>query len=100
MITARHLPVLAAAAILCAALAACDPPSPEDRAIGAEVESRLADSSALADDQISVQVRNHVVYLSGLVDTTGEQGIAESIAQDVPGVAKVIDSTQMRAANY
>jgi osmotically-inducible protein OsmY len=35
---------------------------------------------------------DHVVYLSGLVDTDLERQMAESVAQEAKGVAKVVNS--------
>jgi osmotically-inducible protein OsmY len=39
-----------------------------------------------------VQTLDHVVYLSGVVDTDLERQMAESVAREAPGVAKVINS--------
>jgi osmotically-inducible protein OsmY len=39
-----------------------------------------------------VQTRDQVVYLNGLVDVGLEKGVAESVAFQTPGVAKVVDS--------
>jgi osmotically-inducible protein OsmY len=39
-----------------------------------------------------VQTLNHVVYLNGVVDTDLERQMAESVAHEAEGVAKVVNS--------
>jgi osmotically-inducible protein OsmY len=39
-----------------------------------------------------VQTLDHVVYLTGLVDTDLERQIAESVALEADGVSKVVNS--------
>ena len=41
---------------------------------------------------IEVQTLDHVVYLNGLVDTDFQQQTAQSLALEVKGVAKVVNS--------
>jgi osmotically-inducible protein OsmY len=41
---------------------------------------------------LDIQTVDHVVYLYGLVDTDYQRQIAESIAHQVPGVSKVVNS--------
>jgi osmotically-inducible protein OsmY len=41
---------------------------------------------------ISVQTLRGVVYLYGLVDTVFERELAGSVAQETPGVARVVNS--------
>jgi osmotically-inducible protein OsmY len=41
---------------------------------------------------IEVQTLDHVVYLNGFVNTGLDRSIAESLAQEVPGAARVVDS--------
>jgi osmotically-inducible protein OsmY len=41
---------------------------------------------------LEVQTLNHVVYLTGLVDTDLERQMAESVALEAKGVAKVVNS--------
>jgi osmotically-inducible protein OsmY len=41
---------------------------------------------------LDVQTINHVVYLSGEVNAGLEKHIAEAVAQQVPGVIKVVNS--------
>lgn len=64
--------------------------SPADAKITIEIKERLAHEPALqAPNQIYVQTLHGVVYLSGLVDTPFERAMAESLARQVPGVARV-----------
>ena len=93
MATAKSLLVL----ILSATLGACATQTPADAAIAAAVKKRIAATPALAIDNLTVQVRDGVVYLDGLADTPGEQAQAEYIAHEVPGVKKVIDMTGLRS---
>jgi len=41
---------------------------------------------------IQVQTLDHVVYLSGLVDTDFQQQMAQSVALQAPGVSRVVNS--------
>jgi osmotically-inducible protein OsmY len=43
-------------------------------------------------NSISVQTVNHVVYLSGLVGAGEEGRIAEAVARQTPGVARVVNT--------
>jgi len=45
-----------------------------------------------APGSIDVQTLDHVVYLDGFVNTGLERSIAVSLAQQVPGAARVVDS--------
>jgi BON domain-containing protein len=47
---------------------------------------------------IRVQTLNHVVYLDGVVSSGLEIDAAESIARDVPGVARVVNSIVVSTA--
>jgi len=62
----------------------------EDRQITREVQARFSGAPELqAPNQVQVQSRRHVVYLTGLVDTPFEQQMAQSLAAQVPGVTRV-----------
>jgi osmotically-inducible protein OsmY len=64
----------------------------DDGRITAAVQSKLAEDPSLSGaNQIYAQTRNHVVYLSGLVDTPFEQQQAEALARQIPGVTQVVD---------
>jgi len=47
-----------------------------------------------APHSIHVQAIDRVVYLTGLVDTSVDKRIAESVAAHTPGVARVVNSIE------
>ena len=64
-----------------------------DRAITADVETRFGQNAVLqAPNQLDVQTINRVVYLNGLVATGLQRWDAESVAAQVQGVDKVVNS--------
>jgi osmotically-inducible protein OsmY len=46
-------------------------------------------------NQIQVSTINHVVYLTGIVDTGYQRKIAASLAANTNGVARVVDSISL-----
>ena len=66
---------------------------PGDRRITQDVQALFNEHPALEPPNlIEVRTLDHVVYLSGLVDTDLERQMAESVAAGAPGVARVINS--------
>jgi hypothetical protein len=65
---------------------------PGDAKITADVVLQLNRCSFLEPNVIGVQTMDHVVYLNGVVRSSLEIGTAESIADQVPGVARVVNS--------
>ena len=66
---------------------------PGDDAITARVAAQLQHYPALqAPNSVRVQTLDHVVYLYGLVDTDLERQLAESVAVEAAGGARVVDS--------
>lgn len=65
---------------------------PGDAKITADVMIQLNRCSFLEPNAIRVQTWDHVVYLNGGVVSGLEIGTAESIARQVPGVARVVNS--------
>jgi osmotically-inducible protein OsmY len=64
-----------------------------DAKIAAEVRALFQQHPVLQPPNLlTVQTLNHVVYLYGLVDTDYEREIAELVALQAPGVAKVVNS--------
>ena len=64
-----------------------------DRAITADVETRFGQYAELeAPNLLDVQTINRVVYLNGLVATGLQRRDAESVAAQVQGVDKVVNS--------
>src|ERR1700681_1512068 len=90
------LAIVLAAAFLpaCAAYKKCGfGGCPGDAAITAEVRALFDQHPALEPPNLlHVQTVDHVVYLSGLVDTDLERQMAESVAHEAAGVTKVVNS--------
>jgi len=63
---------------------------PEETALRVAVEQRFSGYPQLRPpNQLYVQVRGHVVSLSGQVNSEVERRLAESVAREVPGITKV-----------
>ena len=63
----------------------------DDRTITADVTSAIAQHRDLGPpNEISVDTRDHVVYLSGMVFNSLSGEDAEAIARQVPGVTRVV----------
>jgi len=65
---------------------------PGDAIITADVVLQFNRCSFIEPNAVSVQTIDHVVYLNGLVRSSLEIGAAETIADHVPGVARVVNS--------
>jgi len=64
-----------------------------DADIASNVRSLLDSHTELGPpSSISVETRNHVVYLTGLVNTGFERQLANSLAGQTPGVVQVVSS--------
>jgi osmotically-inducible protein OsmY len=95
-----HLYTLALALVLtgtlpgCAAYKKCGfGGCPGDAEITAQVRALFDQHPALKPpNQLDVQTLDHVVYLNGVVDTDLERQMAESVAHEAKGVAKVVNS--------
>ena len=84
--------ILAAALPGCAAFPRSSDPA-VDQKITADVEARFRQHPEVeAPDLIGVQTINRVVYLSGTVSAGLQREDAESIANQAPGVTKVVNS--------
>ena len=85
---------LAVAAVLpgCAVFPRSSNPA-VDKNITADIEAKFGQHVELeAPNQLNVQTINRVVYLNGLVSTGLQRTDAESMANQVQGVDKVVDS--------
>jgi osmotically-inducible protein OsmY len=69
----------------------------EDANLANGVRQAIEARPALTGDQIRVRAAGGVVYLYGAVDTPTEEAMAESIAQKVDGVHKVVNATSVGA---
>ena len=65
----------------------------QDEAITQSVKAMIAQRPALKADQVTVETRQGVVYLKGMVDTPAEKKDIESAAMQATGVKKVINNT-------
>jgi osmotically-inducible protein OsmY len=66
---------------------------PGDAQITAAVLAQFREHPALEPPNLlHVQTLDHVVYLSGQVDTEVERSMAQSLALDVAGVTRVVNS--------
>ncbi|HEX9140545.1 MAG TPA: BON domain-containing protein [Steroidobacteraceae bacterium] len=66
---------------------------PGDAELSAKVQALILQHPALQPPNlIYVQTLDHVVYLSGMVDTSTERLLAQSVAQAAPGVKRVVNS--------
>jgi osmotically-inducible protein OsmY len=94
----RHM--FAFALILTSALSGCatyhkcgTDGCPGDANITASVRAQLSQHTELGGpNSINVETLNQVVYLDGLVSTGIESRTAESVALQVPGVSRVVNS--------
>jgi osmotically-inducible protein OsmY len=95
----KHL--LLALTLTCALLPGCrtnETPEAQvnDVEIAASVKSKLASDIGLSTvPNIAVNSTNGVVTLSGAVDSAGTKAKAETIAQSVPKVVRVVDNLQI-----
>ena len=63
-----------------------------DAGITSNVRTLLDSHAELgAPSSVSVETRNHVVYLNGLVNTGFERQIAGTVALQAPGVVQVVN---------
>jgi hyperosmotically inducible periplasmic protein len=67
-----------------------------DAEITSVVESSLHERSELTDWTIEVQTIHGIVYLHGLVDTSVQRDLVESIARETRGVKGVENSIELR----
>lgn len=94
-------PFLLTLTLTCAFLSGCrtnETPEAQvnDVEITANVKSKLASDIGLSTvPNISVNSTNGVVTLSGAVDSAGTKAKAETIAQAVPKVVRVVDNLQV-----
>ncbi len=98
MVRTRFLFTLALFTLLCGILPACSLLEPcrsaacaDDARISSDVQAQLRARPALRANRIDVQTIDHVVYLSGQVDSDLESRQAEAIASDVPDVKRVVN---------
>jgi len=100
MTNPKPLYALASIFILAAALPGCATFSErgsnaraDDAKISANVQTQLDQRRDLGPPHsIDVETINHVVYLNGFVSAGLESDTAESVADEAPGVARVVNN--------
>jgi osmotically-inducible protein OsmY len=98
MIGTKYLRLMSTGLVLTGLFSGCALESkfagdPDDTKITANVETRLDQHPDLiAANTIYVSTRDHVVYLSGLVDSGLERDKANAIARQASGVEQVVSS--------
>lgn len=82
--------------MLVAALTGCATQSASDYDTTIAVNKAIAKHAELeAPSRIEVSTVDHVVYLSGIVDTDYQRGIAERLASKTGGVTKVVNTINL-----
>ena len=82
------------------ACAASDPKTASaDAQITEELRTDIFHSAELAGADISVQARDGIVYIRGLVDTVIQKDALESMARSVAGVKGVVNSVELRSSS-
>jgi len=93
MTNPKPLYALASFLILTVALPGCATFSADDAKISANVQTQLDRRPELGPPHsIDVQTIDHVVYLNGFVNAGLESETAQSVADEVPGVARVVSN--------
>jgi osmotically-inducible protein OsmY len=94
----RKLYVLVPAVILGSALTGCatygkyGSDSASDAKVTANIQTAINQHPELGEpDSIQVQTIDHVVYLNGMVSEGLQSREAEAVAQQTPGVARVVN---------
>jgi hyperosmotically inducible protein len=67
-----------------------------DRQITEQIRTALYKNPALASNDISVQTKDGVVYLHGLVDTNVQRAAVKELVQGLAGVKRIVDSLELR----
>ncbi len=90
------IPVLLALASAVGGCATVDPQ--QDVRIEAEVKARLVGEKSFNLTRVGVMSTNGAVYLSGAVESAEARARASTLAEDVPGVARVVNRLDVRPA--
>ena len=97
----RRMPsflILVACFTLVAAGGGCLTVDPwEDARIESEVKARLVAEKTANLTRVGVVSRQATVHLSGTVESADQKALAETLAKDVRGVRRVVDTLEVRA---
>jgi hypothetical protein len=96
-LTARLGRMLLVVVLLVTGCATLDPL--QDTRIEAEVKARLVDEKGANLTRVGVLSSNGTVYLSGTVESGEARTSAETLAQGVPGVTRVVNTLDVRPAH-
>ena len=91
----RRLTSLLAVAAFAVATAAC---SQTDAGITTKIKAEMAQNDVVEANDINVTTRDHVVTLSGTVETTAAKEEALRIARSAEGVTDVVDELRVGEA--
>lgn len=69
---------------------------PQDDPAATRAQGGMHSDEALHERPVQVEVRDGVVYLSGIVRSEEEKERAEEIARDVEGVEKVVNEIEVQ----
>lgn len=84
------------AVVACSSLNQITPAALDDDAIEAELRARLLDDIELGAFEISVDVNDGVVSISGDVDTQNQRNRIGETARGIDGVRSVINNVRVR----
>ena len=90
------IPLLLAFVVGVGGCATVDPQ--QDMRIEAEVKARLVGEKTANLTRVGVLSTNGAVYLSGAVESAEARERAATLARDVPGVARVVNTLDVRPA--
>jgi len=96
LLLASSVLILQCASVALARGDSANAPQDDDRRITEEIRTSLYKNPTIASNDISVQTRNGVVYLRGLVDTNVERADIEALVRGIAGVKRVVDSLELR----
>ncbi|HEV8441768.1 MAG TPA: BON domain-containing protein [Methylomirabilota bacterium] len=86
-----------AAAVLALWIGGCATVDPwDDARIESEVKARLVAQKAANLTRLGVVSRQATVYLSGSVESDEQKAKAETVAKDVTGVKRVVNTLEVR----
>lgn len=88
--------LMAFASVACQSLNKATPAGADDAAIEAEIRARLLDDVELKAFEISIDVEERVVRISGDVDTQAQKNRISETARSVEGVRSVINNVRVR----
>lgn len=68
----------------------------KDVVLAMEIKAKLVEEPQISAAAIHVEATNGLVILSGFVETSSQRQLANSIAQQVPGVIRIDNQIQVK----